>query len=313
MIEKFYCQIDSKRLFKKVIVYLLSYLVCLFGLIQMATREIWIGYIIMLILLLIAFFALRFQFLIAFIPAISLDNKSFGFSGTFRSYMKMNLKGLFLSIFTLGIYSSWYAANYKRFIADHISFPEKILSFEGRGGKLFVYMLLGLFLPFLVLIAVLMPFYLSALNGNISLLNVAVVIYIVGIFLITSLLSVLQWKWMVDYSFGVESAKINVSIPRSMFFILGQLLLGTLTLGIYLFAAEVKIFAYFAEKIILKDVITGKIRNVHFTGKTREGFLLYLGQTLLSIITLGLYIPVAYAKVTNWLVSHLEMEEKLEL
>ncbi|MBB6482440.1 DUF898 family protein [Spirochaeta isovalerica] len=310
MIEKFVCRIDGKELFKKAIVYLLSYLVCIFGLFQMAFHEIWAGYALMFILLFIASVALQYQYLSSFIPAVSLDGKPFDFSGTFGGYMKMNLKGILLSAITLGIYSPWYSAEYNRFVADNSSYPEKTIAFNGKGGKLFVYMLVGFFLPLVVVIAIVTPLYISAIKGNSGALVLAGVVYFVGVFLISSLLVVLEYKWMMDYSFGNDDIKLTVSTPRAMFFIFGQILLGMITMGLYLFAAEVKIFAYIAERTVLSDTLSGKTRKVRFTGATVEGFSLFLGQTLLSLITLGLYMPVAYAKTTNWLISHLEIADE---
>lgn len=314
MTEKFAASIDGKELFKKSIIFLITYIICIAGLMQMAFREIWIGYFIMFILLFVAAFALQFQFLLGLIPAVSLGEESFEFNGTFGGYMKMNLKGLFLSVITMGIYSSWYSRDYNCYIADNTTYPGKSIAFKGTGGKLFKYMFLGFFLPLMALIIILIPLAMVGPGSSAGVPVLFLIVYMSGLFIISSVITVLQYKWMVDYTFGDEYVRLNGEIVvSSVFFILGQMVLGMITLGIYFFAAEVKIFEYFANRTYLNDPVAAKKRIVKFSGRTGEGFGLLLGQTLLTIITAGLYMPVAYAKVNNWFISHVEITEAASL
>lgn len=313
MTEKFVSEIDGKELFKKSIIYLITYIICIAGLVQMAMKEIWIGYFIMFILLFIASYALQFQFVSSLMPAVSLNGKSFLFNGTFGGYMKMNLKGLLLSLITFGIYSSWYARDYNCFIADNTEYPDKAISFKGKGGKLFLYMVLGFAIPLVVLVLILTPLYIAGLRGNMASLALAGLIYVVGVFLLAALMSALEYKWMIDYSFGSENVYLDISLWKSVFYIFFQLLLGIITFGVYLFAAEVKIYAYLCDRTKLANPETGAKRHVRFKGSTGEGFILYLGQTLLILITLGLYMPVAFARISNWRISNMEIVEEVVL
>lgn len=309
MTQKFNSQIDGMELFKKSIIFLITYIICFAGLMQMAVKEIWIGYFVMFILLFIASFALQFQYIKALIPGVSFDGKKFSFTGTFGDYMKINLKGLFLSLITLGIYTSWYAEELNCFIAENTKYPEKDLAFNGKGSKLFIYTLLSFLLPIIVLGGIVVPLYISGLQGAYFSLILAMFIYMVGIFVIASIFSFYEYKWMINYTFGNENITLNVSASKSVLFLVGQLFLGMITFGIYFFAANVKIFAYFAENTIFTDKEQGTIQKMHFSGATGEGFLLILGQTLLSLITVGLYMPIAYAKINNWFISNLEVGE----
>jgi uncharacterized membrane protein YjgN (DUF898 family) len=65
---------------------------------------------------------------------------------------------------------------------------------------------------------------------------------------------------------------------------------------------------YFASKTVL---IQNNEKTAHFgfEGKTRKGFCLLWGQTLLCIITLGLYLPWAYAKCMNYFINNTYFEE----
>lgn len=312
MTEKFTASIDGKELFKKSIIFLITYIICIAGLFQMAFREIWPGYFVMFILLFIASFALQYQLILGMIPAVSLGDKSFDFTGTFGDYMKMNLKGLLLSMVTFGIYSCWYSRNYNSFIADHTIYPEKSIAFKGTGGKLFKYMFLGFFLPLIALIIILIPVAMAGPDSSAGAPVLFMLIYMSGLFIISSVITVLQYKWMVDYTFGDEYVRLSGEVGvNAVFYVLGQMLLGLITMGIYFFAAEVKLFAYFADRTVLNNPLENKKRKVHFTGRTGQGFGLILGQTLLTMITLGLYLPVAYANVNNWFISHVEIVEEI--
>jgi uncharacterized membrane protein YjgN (DUF898 family) len=80
------------------------------------------------------------------------------------------------------------------------------------------------------------------------------------------------------------------------------------TLGIYWPVLTIKTWSYFAGKtvVIQNNEQTG---NFGFEGKTGEGFCLLWGQTLLCMITIGLYIPWAYAKCTNYFINNTFFEE----
>ena len=61
------------------------------------------------------------------------------------------LKGLFLTIITLGIYRFWYVTNVRRFLWNNTEVDGDFLEYTGRGVELFI--------GFLIAVAVLIPFY----------------------------------------------------------------------------------------------------------------------------------------------------------
>jgi uncharacterized membrane protein YjgN (DUF898 family) len=74
-----------------------------------------------------------------------------------------------------------------------------------------------------------------------------------------------------------------------------QILLTIITLGIYFPLAYLKLYKYFIEKTIaIKESET-----LHFGFDLENGkdFIFIWGQTLLSVITLGVYYPWAYCKI----------------
>jgi hypothetical protein len=87
------------------------------------------------------------------IPALSLEGKQFGFRGSMGRWFGMNLLGCFLTIITLGIYGAWYVTRITRYITEETSFDGKPFAFKGRGGTLFLIVLLTLAIPMAVVVA----------------------------------------------------------------------------------------------------------------------------------------------------------------
>ncbi|MDR4306094.1 DUF898 family protein [Chelatococcus sambhunathii] len=73
------------------------------------------------------------------------------FHGSARAMFPVVLKGLFLTIITLGIYRFWYMTNVRRFLWNNTEVDGDFLEYTGRGVELFI--------GFLIAVAVLVPFY----------------------------------------------------------------------------------------------------------------------------------------------------------
>lgn len=313
-------ELNGTVLFKKVVMFLLAYIVCIIGMSVMMAKDFYLGYFLVLILLMVSAFALEFQFLSSLINVISIDDEKFEFTGSFGSFMAVCIKGLLLTIVTLGIYGAWFQKNVINYIADNTKFSDKLIAFNGTGGKLFKYILLSFFIPLIILVVILTmsfgdifmsladPYSSSSMASNmISDMIGFFVIYIGGVFVISSIYSFFMYKWYINFTFGNQDIKLEVQALKAIGFIFGQLILTLITFGIYAFAAEVTIFKYFTNKTILIDRSTSLTTPVYFVGKTGKGFGLLLGQTLLCIITIGIYIPWAYANIQNWFISNIEI------
>ncbi len=309
MKQLFKSELNGTELFKKAVIYLLAYIVCIAGMFKMAMSENWVGYALTLILLVVASFALQYQFISSLINAVSLDDKKFNFEGSFGAFIVVFVKGLLLSMITLGIYSPWFVRNIISFITNNTKYPGKELEFNGKGSKLLVYMLLSLLIPCVVLVALLVPMFIGASSGDPAAIIMAGIVYILGIFFISSLYMYFVYKWAIDYTFGDDDLSLDVSFGKTFLFVLGQMLLTIITFGIYSFAAEVKIFGFFTKNSILTNKTTGEVQKLDFTGSTGSGFGLLLGQTLLCMVTLGIYIPWAFANIQNWFISNVTIGE----
>jgi uncharacterized membrane protein YjgN (DUF898 family) len=87
-----------------------------------------------------------------------------------------------------------------------------------------------------------------------------------------------------------------------------QMLLSVVTLGIYLPVAFIKVYGYLAGNTEIR-VEEQRVGRLGFQGQTSRGFGLLWGQTLLTIITLGVYAPWAMARIGKWFLSNTYVED----
>jgi uncharacterized membrane protein YjgN (DUF898 family) len=82
------------------------------------------------------------------------------FHGAKRAMAPIVLKGLALSVVTLGVYRFWYQTDVRRFLWNNVEIDGDALEYTGRGLELFV--------GFLIALGVLIPLY-----GAAALLGIA--------------------------------------------------------------------------------------------------------------------------------------------
>ncbi len=309
-------ELNGTVLFKKVLMFLLAYIVCIVGMFLMLQQDFLLGYFLVLILVMVSAFALQFQFISSLINAVSLDDQKFEFTGSFGGFMTVCIKGFLLTMVTLGIYGAWFEKNIVKYISENTSFPEKAITFNGTGGKLFKYMILSFFIPCIIVGIILGVGFTDVIMGLsygsyspdvMSGMAGFLFIYIVGVFTISSIYTYFIYKWFINFTFGDQEVKLDSSALSTILFVLGQMFLTMITFGIYGFAAQIKIFKYFANNTTLTDISTNVVTPVSFVGQTGMGFGLLLGQTLLCMITFGIYLPWAYANIQNWFISNIEL------
>ncbi len=75
----------------------------------------------------------------------------FGYRGDLTELIKLYFKGFGLTLITLGIYGSWFEANFRSYLFKHIRFGDVTLGFTGKGEELFLINLKGTILTFVTL------------------------------------------------------------------------------------------------------------------------------------------------------------------
>jgi uncharacterized membrane protein YjgN (DUF898 family) len=245
---------------------------------------------------------------------LSIRGKAFSFKGKISTLLGIILKGTLLSIITLTIYQPWFIRNYFAYLVSEISYDEEHPFFMGKGGRLFKYILLSVTLPVIALIALLLFLSFNDSSregtGNSFAVKIAIIIYSF-VFLMFIPFIYLLYKWYVNIQWRNKKIYLTAKFWNTCGYMLGQVLLTVISVGIYFPAAYLKTFRYFINRIRVIDGET-KEGTFGFEGPVKKGFLLIWGQTLLSIITVGFYLPWAYAKVGTFVASFTYYDDKVK-
>jgi uncharacterized membrane protein YjgN (DUF898 family) len=247
-------------------------------------------------------------------PLVSIDEKPFAFTGKVGEYVKINIFGFLLCIVTLGFYIPAYARKIVAYLAAHTRRDGECASFLSKTGELMKYYLLALLVPVIAVcvlfaIIVVKSGYVSPVSGSYGPLTLA--LYLVLLLAIIPFVY-LAYKWTVNFGWRDVTISWNTRFGPSCAFIAGQIALVVVTLGILWPVAVVNIVRYFAGKTVIRKNGT-EAGRLGFDGTRGKGFTLLWGQTLLTIITLGIYLPWAYANCARFFVNGTYFEEKQEL
>ncbi|MCX7882435.1 MAG: YjgN family protein [Brevinematales bacterium] len=107
-----------------------------------------VGFVLLLVLLVPIFVhgALRYTF-----ARLSWKGIRMTYTGKKKELFFLYLKGLFLTMITLGIYSAWFSVGVLKYIYDHIGIGNVTLGFDGNGSELFGEIVLGVVFSLLTL------------------------------------------------------------------------------------------------------------------------------------------------------------------
>ena len=240
---------------------------------------------IMLAAFLVTFFIMKLT-----IESIKWRDNQIRFDGKFPAYIGKILLGFFLSIITLTIYMAWFIRDITRFFIDNSSVDSAQLQFKGKGGKLFVILLLAMFLPIILLTLILgkqfvaqnQSFWFSIVYQGI------LMIVLIPYFYFT-------YKWMVDIKFKEYHISWQTNFGNSFVKIFIEIFLTLITCGIYMPLAYLKLYKYFSEKTVAESENVS-LRFGYDLDSVND-FLFIWGQMLLSIVSVGIYYPWAFSKI----------------
>jgi uncharacterized membrane protein YjgN (DUF898 family) len=256
----------------------------------------------LIIVLVIIAFVLHFYITKLTIENMVYKDKSIEFTGTFGGFIGIVLLGFFLSIITLGIYTPWFIRDLNRFFIDHSSYNSQMFKFQGKGGKLFVILLLTLFLPIIILTSVLVSF---AINHAGQMGNYMIIQQVVTIILMIPYLYFV-YKWMINIDYKNLNIRWETNFWSACGKISAEIILIVITAGIYMPLAMLRLYKYFSEKTVA--IAEDRKLRFGFDIDQLNDFLFIWGQTLLIIITLGIYYPWAFCKIASRISSKTYLE-----
>jgi len=261
--------------------------------------------------LLVVEYAILFFIYKMTIEGVEFKEKVFTFGGRLGNFMSLFIGNLLLTIITLGIYSPWFMTNMYKFFAKNATYDDQNFEFKGKGSDLFVIILVTLVIPLFVLWSIIM---IGALIGGFmktimhhempemsGILICLIIFTVIAMILIMVCFIYYSYKWCVNLSYKGYEIKWETEFWPSAQQILIQTGLSIITLGIYSPLGSLRLYKYFLEKTVG--------RNEHLSKKfgydlaAGDDFLFVWGQVLLSIITIGIYFPWAYCKISNYILS----------
>lgn len=243
------------------------------------------------------------------VPTVIYREKGFSFSGELRPVMRIAVTGAALTLLTAGLYEPWFMRRYVSYLVAQIEYDSERPRFLGKGRKLFKYGILALVPPLLTIIAL----YLAVLRlmtgttpavgpgHTMAMLTLALLFSIVLFFALIPYFY-LRHRWHFNISWKGRLLSWHTEFWPSVLFIAKQLAITVITFGIYWPAFAIKCYRYFAGKTVIAE----DAKNLgHFTFDSRigRGFLLIWGQALLTILTLGIFAPWAYATIIRYFIN----------
>jgi uncharacterized membrane protein YjgN (DUF898 family) len=248
------------------------------------------------------------------LPRLSVGGRAFGFRGDSLEFTRINAVGFFLSVVTFGVYLPWYSRNVLAYLASETTFDGNRPDFLGKGGALLgrvaVWFLLALVATVVIIAGTALVLAGTLKNADTKTTLVLTLVTFFLVLVLTGSLLYVIYRWMVHFRWSDRVLRWNTTFWRSFGFVTGQVVLTFLTLGIYGPAAFLRAYRYFvARTVVEKDGVA--VVRFSFEGRVGEGFLLFWGQGLLTLVTLGFYWPWALGRLGPWLASATAAEEVL--
>lgn len=249
--------------------------------------------------------------------AFSITKKSAeacGFQGeraeadyVFGIYYKRLLLGALLCVISCGLYLPWFVADLTKSLVGGISYKGVKFDFHGTGVDLLSILVLGLILPFVVLVVVLGVVTAGGIFAESVVANIVGMVMIMAASIaIYSLSYALLARWMLRLSYGDKVIKSNFSLLGAILYIVEQWAFTIFTLGLYAPMMSLRIMKYFVSEITYgegRDCVRLGMRL-----RSWRDWAYVWGQMLLVVVTLGIYTPWCYARLMNRFVPRIYID-----
>ncbi|MCP4312750.1 MAG: DUF898 domain-containing protein [Bacteroidetes bacterium] len=263
---------------------------------------------ILLVMFLVFLFALGiyFYFTRIFVEHIRFGEKKLEFSSSFSSYLNTTLPGFLLSILSMTIYLAWFVRDILKFFAGSSRLDGEAFQFHGSAGRLFVIVVLSLYLPIIVLTMLTVQLPLQLIESPwFFIINQALTMIVLVPYMY------LAWVWIINFQHRDQHIYLNTRFTESGPIILRELGLTIITLGIYFPVMYLRLYAHFAERTIV--VKEGSYKTFGYDLEVNDDFVFIWGQTLICIVTLGIYAPWALCKVGKRVLSKTYLTESMPI
>lgn len=257
--------------------------------------------LVLTFLLLIGVIYVFYYYVIRFTTeSIEYEEERLATSYSISQFLGMLIFGIFLSIITLGIYLPWFIQRLYVFFIEGASYKGVGYKFDGDGLTLFGILTLMVVLPIITLSIICATLFGVGSSEEAILVNIYQLIILAPLY-------TLLFKWMVNGSYNGYIISLKVKFFSFMGFIFLHLLLTVLTIGIYFPLFYLKIYKYVLSHVSCENAAGDKVRLDYDIEHGRD-FLFIWGQLLLTIVTLGIYLPWAYTEIMRRIFTKTSIE-----
>lgn len=210
-------------------------------------------------------------------------------------YLKVISLGIALSMITLGIYTPWFIRNINRYFIDNSSYHSNHFAFLGKGSKLLLIFALTVILPIILLIILVVNYLKIDMESQSILFKF---IYQMIVLIITVPYIYLFYKWVVNIRYKDYHLRWETEFFPSVRKCAWELVLSMITFGIYFPMAFLHLYKYFTDST-KTNIVEGRQITFGYDINPIDDFLYIWGQLFLIFITLGIYYPWAFCKITK--------------
>lgn len=278
----------------------------------MDSRFYWsmVGFLALSWLMLVVLCGLMFPLTVATFEAAGYEGENVKTDYHFGDYMRLTAVGSLLTILTAGIYAPWFCVRLTRYFCEGASWRLRYFGFHAKGMGLFAIITLLFWLPYMVLLGCVMGGTML-LPTEAAPTTTAVLASVVGTIVFVlwmALFCVVVTRWMMNLSIGDERVVCDMHVGRATLFLAGQMVLTLLTLGLYTPMMELRLMQYVAENTKVGEGEGARYLGMRLRAWRDWGYVWL--QMLLTIITLGIYLPWYYTKILNRFIPRLYVEER---
>ncbi|WP_279050785.1 DUF898 family protein [Alistipes indistinctus] len=271
-------------------------------------REALVELVVFQILYLLAACLLAFFYMRICIEGIEYRGEAVRTDYSFGRYLGLVALGTLLTFVTLGIYYPWFIARMTRFFSDNATYRDRPFHFKGAGWTLFCLMTFVLMIPYGILAFVLyFSSGVAAATGS-AFFGILVPVCGVGILLLLALYYYLEFKWFIDFAYGEYRIRLKSPVLVALLFFFIQFTLSILTLGLYLPVALAMIYRFLVDNTVLLSGDGDEAGRFGYQGRFGYDCLYVFGQSMLVLLTAGIYLAWATARIGRRLASRTYLE-----
>lgn len=235
------------------------------------------------------------------INALHYDNAPFQTEYNRGDYLRLVAKDVALSVVTFGIYTPWFLASLMRFFAEGVSHKFNLMSFRGKGMRLLAIVVLTYLVPMMVVLLladVVMADLSVASVDMMSFVPLALLAMVLSFAIAVSMYTALVCEWSINLTYGDRLVVARLPLWGAVGYIMGQIALTLLTLGLYVPMAYLRVCRYIAEHTYVEaEEQKPLVFGLRLLGWRDWGFVWV--QLLLVMVTFGLYTPWYYARIMS--------------